>query len=261
MLFTEIHMLILKFTRKDKLIRKAKNSLKKRLWIWWKIILVAKGLLWRWLNSQVSWRYDREIIWIGLIKSRRGHGGSPRDKKQERYSVHQRQLCRPSAATCQGMQAASRSSEQWPMAHSQQGNGVLTLTTSRHWILPHLVSLEEELELQIRMQASWCLNFSLVRIREANPATLGLDSWPTGLWVDQSMLSEATKCVEMCYAAIENHYCTCLRRCERTGTPRRCRRERRKHSHLGKEFGSVFQSWAFSYQKIANLCLVFTQEK
>lgn len=109
--------------------------------------------------------------------------------------------------------------------------------------------------------ARWCLNFSLVRLGEANPATVGLDSWPTGLWVNKSMLSEATKCVAICYAAIENHYCTCLRRCERTGTPRPCWWEHRKHSHLEKEFGSVFKSWASSYQKTANLCLVFTQEK
>lgn len=151
MLFTEIHMLILKFTCKDKLIRKAKNSLKKSLWIWWNIILVAEGLPWRWLSSQVSWRYDREIIWIGLIESCGGDRGSPRHQKQERCSVHQHQLWRRSAATSWGLQAASGSSEQWPMAHSQQGNEDLIPTTSRNWILPPLESLEEVFELQIRM--------------------------------------------------------------------------------------------------------------
>lgn len=39
------------------------------------------------------------------------------------------------------------------------------------------------------------------------------------------MLFEATKFVEICYAAVENQYYVCLWRCGRTRTPRHCGQE------------------------------------
>lgn len=66
------------------------------------------------------------------------------------------------------------------------------------------MSLEEDTDLQIRMQSSQYLDFILVRYWAENLVMLCQISDLTEPWADKWVLFEAAKFVVNCYAAIEN---------------------------------------------------------
>lgn len=101
------------------------------------------------------------------------------------------------------MRTALSSLEQ-PLADSQKGhrsfNPMLQETKSYY----NNMSLEEDIELQIRMVFGQYLVFILVRYWAENLVMLCQTSDLTELWADKWVLFEATRFVVKYYAAIEN---------------------------------------------------------